>query len=231
LAGVVIRRRFRGPPDSGNGGYVAGLVASAFGGTDCTVTLLRPPPLEQPLDLVREGEEAVLRDGAGAIATAVHARIDLDIPKPPSMADAEGAKSLFSGLDRHIYPSCFVCGPLRGEGDGLRIFPGAAGRGRVASRWTPAADLAGDSGMVGREYLWAALDCPGYFAVQESAGMALLGRMTAKVVQDIPASKPVIVTGWEIVSEGRKHHVGTAIHDPAGRLMAFAKGTWVTLAR
>ena len=48
---VRINRRFRGPPDSGNGGYVCGLVAQALGGSDCEITLHAPPSLDRDLQL------------------------------------------------------------------------------------------------------------------------------------------------------------------------------------
>ena len=57
---IRIDRRFRGPPDSGNGGYFAGLVAKELGGSDVVVTLRRPAPLDADLRLERSGDEALL---------------------------------------------------------------------------------------------------------------------------------------------------------------------------
>jgi hypothetical protein len=45
---IVIARRFRGPPQSGNGGYVAGMLAQSLGGP-ATVRPKAPPPLETRL--------------------------------------------------------------------------------------------------------------------------------------------------------------------------------------
>jgi hypothetical protein len=132
------------------------------------------------------------------------------------------------GHHRHRFPSCFVCGPERGPGDGLTIYPGDVGA-QVTATWTPGSDLADAGGNVHREFLWAALDCPGYFAVEAIAGLAVLGRMTAGIDRDVPAGEPLIVTGWAIASEGRKHHVGTALHDSAGGLVAAARSTWITI--
>jgi hypothetical protein len=39
----------------------------------------------------------------------------------------------------------------------------------------------------------------------------------------------LVVTGWPIGSEGRKHFAGTALHDSDGGLVAAATATWVTL--
>lgn len=230
MAEVVIARRFCGPPESGNGGYVAGVVAGALGGSDCAVTLKRPPPLDQPLQLVREGDTAILRDETGEIASAAVADLDLEVLAPPDFAEAAAAEDQFTGHDNHLYPACFVCGPHRDHGDGLRIFPGAVG-GQMASSWQPTGDLAGEDGLVRREFLWAALDCPGYFAAEQAAGDALLGRMTARVERDVAAGENLIVTGWAVGSDGRKHHVGTAIHNSAGKLVACARSIWITLVR
>lgn len=224
-----IARRFHGPPDSGNGGYVAGLVARALGDVGCTVTLHQPPPLDRALDLRISPTGAELFEGERLIASAVPAELELDVPAPPDFESARAAQDRFVGHYRHRFPSCFVCGPERAPGEGLAIYAGELD-GRVAATWTPAADLALPDGTVRSEFLWAALDCPGYFAVEEAAGLALLGRMTAILDRTARAGEPLIVTGWAIESLGRKHHVGTALHDRAGRLVGRARSTWITVA-
>ncbi len=223
-----IERRFHGPADSGNGGYVAGLVASALGGSNCTVTLHRPPPLDCELELRTTPEGAELLDGDQPIASAIAADLELEVPAPPNLDDARAAEARYVGHHRHHYPSCFVCGPRRDPHDGLEIYPGDVG-GQVAAEWTPGADLASADGIVMREFLWAALDCPGYWSAEGAAGVALLGRMTARVDKIVPAGEPLIVTGWHIASDGRKHHVGTALHQPNGTLVACARSTWITV--
>jgi hypothetical protein len=222
-----IGQRFHGPADSGNGGYVAGLVAGALGGSNCTVTLHRPPPLVRELELRTTPEGAELLDGDQRIASAIAADLEIEVPAPPNVDDARAAEERYVGHLRHHYPTCFVCGPRRDPHDGLAIYPGDVD-GQVAAEWTPGADLASADGIVRREFLWAALDCPGYWSAEEAAGVALLGRITARVDQDVPAGEPLIVTGWPIASEGRKHHVGTALHLPDGTLVACARSTWIT---
>jgi hypothetical protein len=221
--------RFHGPPDSGNGGYVSGLVAGALNGSGVTVTLHRPPPLDRWLDLRTADGGSELLDGEVRIASAVPEELELDGPAPPPFAEARAAQALYAGHVRHRFPSCFVCGPERQPGDGLAIYPGPVGT-QVAATWTPGADLASADGNVRREFLWAALDCPGYFAVEEVAGLALLGRMTARIERDAAPGEPLIVTGWAIASEGRKHRVRTALHDAGGALLATARSTWITIA-
>ena len=227
---VRIAARFHGPPDSGNGGYVCGVVAGALGGSGCTVTLNRPPPLERDLELRFDGERVELFDGEQMIAWAVRGEPELDVPDPPPLEDARAAQRHYVGFASHNFPSCFVCGPERGE-DGLRIFPGSVGLDRVASTWVPGDDLADATGMVRSEFLWAALDCPGYFAVEQAAGLAVLGRMTAAIEAQVRPGEPLIVTGWSLESGGRKHHVGTALHNGDGRRAARARSTWISISR
>ena len=222
-----IDRRFHGPPDSGNGGYVAGLVAGALGGSTCTVTLHRPPPLDRELELRTTSEGAELLDGDMRLASAIAVVLDVDVPAPPNLDDARAAEARYTGHHHHYYPSCFVCGPKREPQDGLAIYPGDVG-GQVAAEWTPGTDLGCADGIVRREFLWAALDCPGYWSAEQAAGLALLGRITARVDRDVAAGEPLIVTGWPIASEGRKHHVGTALHAGDGTLVACARSTWIT---
>ena len=113
----------------------------------------------------------------------------------------------------------------------MRIFPGALHDKdrRVAAIWTPDESVTGEDGLVRPEFLWAALDCPGYFATEDKAGLALLGRMSAVIHRRVHAGEPLIVTGWPIDSAGRKHRVGSALHDGDGELVAAAQATWITL--
>ena len=55
---VVIARRFNGPPDSAHGGYACA-VAAQFLDWSAEVTLRRPPPLEQPLEVQRDDDGSV----------------------------------------------------------------------------------------------------------------------------------------------------------------------------
>jgi acyl-coenzyme A thioesterase PaaI-like protein len=224
---VRIDRRFRGPPDSGNGGYVCGLVARALGGSGCEVTLHAPPPLDRALHLEVDESVARLLDGETLIASANPAEVDLDVPPPPTFADARSATARFTGFTHHIFPACFVCGPDRAEGDGLRIFAGEAD-GQVAAPWTPDPSLF-DEGVLRSEFVWAALDCPGYFAVEEQARPALLGRLAVRILEPAIAPQPLVVTGWPISQEGRKHVAGTALHTAEGRLLAIGRATWIRL--
>ena len=67
---LVIPSRFRGPPGSGNGGYVCGRIAAYVDGP-VTVTLRRPPPLATPMAVERDEEGSVrMHHGRTLIAEA-----------------------------------------------------------------------------------------------------------------------------------------------------------------
>ena len=228
---LSIERRFCGPPDSGNGGYVAGLVASRVAG-GAEVTLRRPPPLEQRLSLreVRHGDaECVeLWDSESALAVARPAGLDLELPGAPSYAEAAAASAGARGRP-HVFPTCFVCGPERAEGDGLRILPGPLGQGgRVAAPWIPDASLADARGIVAEPFAWAALDCPGGLAVMgPEPRPVLLGRITARLERPLHAGERYVAVGFRLGDEGRKHFAGTALFDAEGRVCGRSHQVWI----
>ena len=230
---VTIDRRFRGPPDSGNGGYVCGVVAELIGST-AEVTLRRPPPLDQPLQVARLDDGGVaLRDGETVIAEAAPASLEIDVPEPVSFADADVASRSFIGFWQHAFPNCFGCGPKRAEGDGLRIFAGAvAGRDIVAAPWTPDASLTGDDGSVRPEFVWTALDCPGWAGIfrEPPDQLWLLGRLAARLIAPVQPSERCVVIGWPLGEDGRKLYSGTALFSHDGELRAVARATWVRIA-
>ena len=123
----------------------------------------------------------------------------------------------FRGFTIHAFPTCFVCGPVRAPGDGLRIFPGGSADDRlVGAPWVPDRSLTGADGRIGPEVLWSALDCPGYFAVAVPGERAVLGRMTAEVDPTIAPGERCVVVGWPIARSGRKLEAGTALYDESG---------------
>jgi hypothetical protein len=216
---ITIDGRFNGPEGSGNGGYTCGLIAGLLGST-VEVTLRRPPPLDRPLDVEREGERVLVRDGDALVAEAAPARVDVDVPASPSYEEAERASAGYPGFGEHAFPTCFVCGPEREPGDGLRIFAGPLGDGRVASPWTPA--------EVTPELVWAALDCPGAIAVgYPDRGETLLGRFAVEIEELPRVGERCVVVGWPLGEEGRKLYAGTALSGEDGRKLASARATWI----
>ena len=66
---IFINKRFNGPPNSGNGGYVAGLIAKEIGKC-CEVKLVAPPPLEKKLLLKKSNENYELYDDETLVCIA-----------------------------------------------------------------------------------------------------------------------------------------------------------------
>jgi hypothetical protein len=232
---IVIGRRFCGPPNSGNGGYVCGLLAKDLEGP-VTSVLRAPIPLDQELRFEAAGEATALFSSEGAlIGEGKTVAVDLPEPPPaPSLDEARAAAARYVGHEARFHPTCFTCGTERDEGDALRVFPGqlaGAEPGVVACLWTPHAAFADADGRLAVENLWAALDCPGYFAwvVREGRHGALLGTMTGEVLQRPKAGEECIVLAWPIAREGRKELAGVALYSAAGELMARAHQVWIMM--
>jgi hypothetical protein len=227
---LVIDPQFCGPADRANGGYIAGILARIVE-PPLQLTLRKAVPVGHAIH-VRETPDggAHVLSGDDVLAEARSAPLDLAVPEPPSHDAAVHAARNYIGFHDHPFPRCFVCGPLRAEGDGLRIFAGPVpDEPMVAAPWTPHAAFAADGGQVRHEVTWAALDCPGCFAalLDRPAQAAVLGRITAHVTRAPNAGEPVTVIGWPIAHDGRKHHVGTALVGADGELIGRALATWV----
>jgi hypothetical protein len=216
---LVIEPRFNGPAGSANGGYTCGLIADFVDGI-AEVTLRRPPPLGRALRVERDDGRVVVRDGDAVVAEAVEGTFELALPEPPTTQEAASASGRYPGFDEHAFPTCFVCGPERDRGDGLRIFAGPLRDGLVAAPWTPT--------EVDEHIVWAALDCPGAIAVGfPDRGETLLGRFSA-IVDELPeVGEPCVVVGWPLGEEGRKLYAATALYGEAGRPLARARATWI----
>ena len=225
---LTIDPRFRGPRESGNGGYTCGVVA-ALAGEPAEVTLRLPPPLARPLRVERRDGRVEVYDGDALVAEGRRADVELEAPAPVGFAAARKAAARYPGFEEHAFPTCFVCGPEREPGDGLRIFASpVAGRDVVAAPWVPAADLADDGGSVRREVVWAALDCPGAFAVGFSGrGEIVLGRLAARIDRLPRPGERCAVVGWPLGEDGRKLYAGTALFSDGGELYAVARATWI----
>ena len=208
---LVIDPRFNGPVGSANGGYTCGLVADFVDGT-AEVTLRRPPPLGRPLAVERDGGRVVVRDGEAVIAEAVQAQVDLPVPGPPTYDEATQASSGYPGFDEHAFPTCFVCGPDREVGDGLRIFAGPLGDGLVASPWMPTeVDRHSSSGLRSTVRVRSPSGFP-------DRGETLLGRFAARIDELPEVGERCVVVGWPLGEDGRKLYAGTALYGEDGRL-------------
>jgi len=228
MATVMIPRRFCGPPNSANGGYFAGSVA-ALAPSSVAVRLLKPPPLETelPVSVAADGSLEV-RAGEEIIASTRAERVSAPDLTPPAYFEAVEASRHYSGFQRHPFPTCFVCGPQRARGDGLRVFPGPLRhRPLVAAPWVADGSLDAGDGKVRPEFMWAALDCPGWFACLPDARVALLAELSAHVDRRVHIDERCLVVGWRTGGSGRKHEAGTALYDEDGELCAYARALWI----
>ena len=228
---VTIGQRYHGPPDSGNGGYSCGIVGRFIDGP-AAVRLRIPPPLDAPMEVRKNdaGVELFYKDEL--VASGRRTMVDIEIPGPPDFAGAQVASRRYRGFESHFYPGCFVCGPDREHGDGLRVFagpvePGCGPEGMVAAVWIPDDSVVDATGMVSAEYLWAVLDCPGAYAFPEpAAGTILLGELAVSIKGPVSVGEKCVLIGWEISHEGRKHYTGTALFGESGSCRAVGYATW-----
>jgi hypothetical protein len=220
---LIIDARFRGPEGSGNGGYVAGLLAGHLSTDTVTVTLRRPPPLGTELRVSVDDERGLsarLWDGEAVVAEALAGAIVVPPVAPVPYEEALAAAAGFRGAADHPFPGCFVCGTDRDPGDGLRLAPGRVADDTVAAPWTPAEEP-------GPELVWAALDCPGAWAFLQPGRASVLGTMTAQVTGLPAAGERCVVMGLARTREGRKTHAATALYGADGRLLGRAEQIWI----
>ena len=230
MSPLVIAGRFCGPAGSANGGYFAGSVA-ARAARPVTVRLLRPPPLDTPLDTVELADGTLeVMSGKERIGEAKPAMLALEPPGAPGYFEAVEASRRYAGFAYHRFPTCFVCGPQRQRGDGMRIFAGpVANRGLVAAPWVPDVSLDRGDGKVRPEFMSAALDCPGYFAASPDDRLMLLGEITVRVNRLVHVGEPCTVIGWPLEASGRKRAAGTAVFAADGELCGLARALWIEL--
>ena len=229
MTSLLVPAVFSGPPTSGNGGWCAGALAALTGGSalgrTVEVTLRLPPPLETPLSVSEDqGTWRALDDEERVVLEARLVEDDLEESLPVAVEDARTGEAAYAGHRAHPFPTCFVCGPGRAEGDGLRIFPGPvpARPDVVAATWTPHAST--------YEIAWAALDCAGAWCTDMEERPRVLGRMTARVDRLPEVGALHVVTGEALGIEGRKHHATTTLRDASGALLGVARQVWIQVA-
>lgn len=228
---VTIPAQFNGPEHSGNGGYVAGLIAQEVDPTvPVTSTLRLPPPLDVPLSWERDGKHVRLLTAGGAIvgeaSPGVFAR---EVPACPTAEQAEVGLANYPGFAHHPFDKCFTCGTDRDEGDGLRLFTGPIEAGRTAAPWTPHAAFGRANGQLDVPTTWAALDCPGGWAADFNAQTMVLGRMTAQINRAPKAGESLLSVGQLRAADGRKFVTDTALYTPAGELLGRAEQVWIQI--
>ena len=215
---ITIDRRYRGPKQSANGGYTAGRLAAFVDGA-AEVTLRLPPPLDRPLAVAAADGRVLLLDGEAVVAEAEPRAPELEPPAAVSLAEAKDAATAHVPMGAEEFSECFTCG-VRPE-DGLCIHVGpVAGTDLQAAPWT--------AREVSPEIVWAAIDCPGAFAVGgPGRGEVVLGRMNAEIRRLTEEGEPCVVVAWPLGEDGRKLHAGTALFSAEGELLALARQTWI----
>jgi hypothetical protein len=232
---VTIPSQFNGPPRSGNGGWVCGLLAEEWsrrhGPGVVTSTLRQPPPLDTTLTWEEaDGELRLLTAGGAVIATAIPGSFTDDPPPAVTRAEADAGHDAYPGYEFHPYDTCFTCGTHREPGDGLRLFAGPIGEGRSAAPWHVHEAFADDSGHVSVPVTWAGLDCPGAWAAGFGEQPWLLGRMTAQVNRVPEADETLLATGWRRGKDGRKQFTSTALYTEDGDLVGRSEQIWLAVS-
>lgn len=216
---IMFPRHYRGPLASANGGYACGRLAAFVDADEVEVTLRLPPPLDRPLGVEHAADGVRLLDGDVLVAETRAAPVEVQAPAPVSVEVAEESR------ERHVrgwspdFNECFVCG-VRDDGLEIRVGPVA---GREPLHASPIALPESRP-----EIVWAAIDCPGAYAVgAEGRGDIVLGRMTARVDRVPEAGETCVVASWPLGEDGRKLYAGTALFAEDGELVALARQTWI----
>lgn len=246
---VELSPQYCGPPQSGNGGYVCGLCAERYAERAAAyadsgaltapftfeVKYRQPAPLGASLRLDATDAGAALSSADGAMTFAAGGPAAGEFSPPPpvaTFAQAERAAERYLSAAEHLFPDCFVCGPNRKAGDGLRIFaaPFSDTDAAVAAAWKLHPAFVSRTGVIPVPIVWSALDCPGYFAYLFASGdrttPTVLAKMRATVFSNTTSSDALVVLGWIQKQKPPFVEAGTALYDGA-RLLARAESVWM----
>ncbi|TGK33377.1 hypothetical protein EHQ12_11135 [Leptospira gomenensis] len=235
---ITIPSKFCGPPLSGNGGFSAGSAAKKLNSLSSIVKIKAPIPLDTELRVNFDPNtySSLVDISSGSVAVEAEPAPDfrLDLPRPVSMDAILEASGSYLGFVEHPFPSCFVCGPERNEKDGMRIFSGKIPdqpgfKHLHAAIWRPWKELSDDSGSIRKEVIWAALDCPGGFAVSvEDPQMIVLAKLSGRILAPIQAEESYRILSWEIARNRRVRTAGTAIfREKEDFCVAYSEGGWM----
>lgn len=232
----IVSSRFRGPPNSANGGYCAGYMAERLGGSG-TVRLKAPVPLEEPLRFERENgadgvRERLRRVSDGSeIAEAWPATLADTAPPLPDAEHLQRLTDAFERPDGNPYAHCFGCGEQREPDDAIRVLAGQLpGSGLSGAIWRARDEFADDDGLLAPRYVWTALDCTsGLAALHLDRSPIITGTMQARLDAPVRTGADYAVLAWPIAKDGRKITTGSAIYGLNGALKAIGRVTWITI--
>ena len=240
---VVIPSRFRGPPQSGNGGYVSGVFAELLphqpGAPE--ITLRSPIPLDRTMTVKKGSSETLGVDVFDDETLIAECRLidspffDFIVPPCPDPVQIEAAMPSSLAFTPNInpllpnqkgfHPISFCCG-VEAE-YGLHVYPAPHHHGHYAALWKTKDTWAVD-GKVPASFLWTAMDCPAQFAfMNASIRTGLMGRMSAEILALPKAGATLIVSAWTIAVQGKKHFAGAALFDETGEQIARATTLWI----
>jgi hypothetical protein len=79
------------------------------------------------------------------------------------------------------------------------------------------------------EFVWAALDCPTYFATYASGALpvSVLARLAGRVDGRVVADEEHVLVAWPVEADGRKRHAGSALLSADGEVLAVARALWI----
>ncbi|MCU1678682.1 MAG: hypothetical protein JWM93_3440 [Frankiales bacterium] len=229
MAHLIISSTRQGPPGIANGGWLAGLLAGAAGdGRSGTTTLRRPTPVGVELTVGGTPEAGtVLTLGDQVLADHVAGVADIEMPPAVAWHEAVALAPSYVGLVRHPFPGCMVCGSARDEGDALCLRPGRLTADVVATPWIPAPWTDDGTGRAALPAVWAALDCPSAWAIDDEGRAVVLGRITARIDAAPAVGGKHVVVGWVRERTSRRvAQCGSALYDEKGAVLAVASSTW-----
>jgi hypothetical protein len=228
MKSFTVDRRFQGIQGIGQGGYLAGLIASAEPGVR-QVDFRNPIPLET--ELVHE-ETAVGTRVRNADTIVIETRPGNLPSRTPAFVDLDTAGRAREVGERHALERigwCFSCGS---RPDTLRVHAGPVGDGRFATpylppEWTRAAD-----GSVAPSFVWAPLDCASGWGLtwDPPRPTAVTGFLTVELRSEvIPGTEYVIVAESDEGWRARKRWSWSAMYTPEGELVANSESLWISL--
>jgi hypothetical protein len=119
-----------------------------------------------------------------------------------------------------VHPAGLLLRPWRPEG-------GPAGT--AATPWVPDASVDGGDGLADVPSVWAALDCPGGWAVGLGRRTMLLGTVTGTVARRPRVGEECVVVGTARGGAGRKEHSTTTLFGADGERLAWCAQVWIAV--
>ena len=235
----TIPKQFCGPPSSGNGGYFCGTVASFFEHS-VEIRLKAPPPLDTPMQIERGQELSQVFVGDTLIAQV---RPLLENIEPAPWINRDDAtdcsdKGLAGSLINHPFPTCFVCGPNRHEGDGMRVFTGPQKDTNLfGARWHAHPAWSSNGTTIDPKYVWSALDCPSSgpaFATSVEAGSDIayvLGTLSVQIHRDVKVGEDYSIVCATDERHERLYRTRVSLYGLDQEPLATGAAVWIQVPR